>query len=128
MRHDLISDVFTIIKNAEAVGKKECIVPASKLVKSILKVMQKHEFIGNFEYIDDGKGGKFRIELLGKINECKSIRPRFSVKKEDFIKFEKRFLPSFDIGILILTTDKGIIDNIEAKEKGIGGKLLGYVY
>ncbi len=127
MRHDLISDVMSIIKNAERVGKKECIVPYSIMVRDILRVMQEHGYIGAFEYIDDGRGGKFRVELLGKINNCNSIRPRFPVKKDEYDKWEKQYLPASGVGILIVTTNEGVVAHTKVKgEKG--GVLLAYVY
>ncbi len=127
MRHDLISDVMSIIKNAERVGKRECIVPASRLVRDILKVMQECDYIGNFEFIDDGRGGKFRIELMGRINDCNSIRPRFYVKKDEFDEWEKKYLPAAGVGVLIITTDEGVMPHIKVKGKK-GGALLAYVY
>ncbi len=128
MRHDLLADVFSIIKNTEAIGKKECLTPASNLIKNVLLIIQKYKYIGDFEFIDDGKGGKFKVQLLGKINDCNVVKPNFSVKKTEFIKFEKRYLPANNIGILILTTSKGIMDQHRAKNEGIGGRLLGFVY
>jgi small subunit ribosomal protein S8 len=128
MRHDTLSDVLTAIKNAEMNGIRECTVPSSKIAKEVLKIMQKNNYIGSFEFIDDGKSGKFKIELLGRINDCGSIRPRFYITKNDFIRWEKRFLPSVNIGILFVTTPKGIMDHRSAKREGVGGSLLGYIY
>ena len=128
MRHDLLADVFATIKNTEAIGRNECVAPVSKVIRGALKVMQKHGYIGEFEYIDDRKGGKFRIRLKGRINNCNVIKPRFSIPVSDFIKWEKKFLPADDVGVLILTTSRGIMDQKEAKEKNTGGKLLGFVY
>lgn len=128
MRQDLLADMFTVIKNAERIGKGECVVPSSKIIKEILKLMQKNKYIGSFEFIDDGKSGKFRVELLGRINDCGVIRPRFYLKKDEFISWEKRFLPSVNVGILFVTTPKGIIDHRHTKKEGIGGALLGYIY
>ena len=125
---DLIADALSAIKNAERVGKKEVEVKASKLIGNILKVMKDEGYIKEYEFIDDGKGGKFRIALLGKIINCNVIKPRFSVRKDEFEKWEKRFLPAFDTGILILTTSKGVMTHKRAKEIGIGGKLLCFVY
>ena len=93
--------------------------------------MQKNEYIGSFEYIDDGKGGNFDVKLAGRINNCNVIKPRFSVRKDDFIRWEKRFLPSNNIGILILTTPFGVIDQKEAKKKNIEKVVFdrgGYLY
>jgi len=128
MRHDTLSDILTVIKNAEMNGIKECMVPSSKIAKEILKIMQKNNYIGSFEFIDDGKSGKFKVELLGRINNCGSIRPRFYITKNDFIRWEKRFLPSVNVGILFVTTPKGIMDHRSAKKEGVGGALLGYIY
>jgi small subunit ribosomal protein S8 len=128
MKHDTLSDVLTAIKNAERNGFKECVVSGSKIVKEILKIMQKHTYIGSFEFIDDGKSGQFKVELLGRINDCGSIRPRSYITKDDFIRWEKRFLPSVNVGILFVTTPNGIMDHRNAKKEGLGGALLGFIY
>ncbi len=128
MKHDLLADVFAVIKNADRIGRKDCLVPSSSIIKEILKLMQKNKYIGSFEFIDDGKSGKFRVELLGRINDCGVIRPRFYLKKDEFISWEKRFLPSVNVGILFVTTSKGIVDHRRAKKDEVGGALLGYIY
>lgn len=128
MRHDNLADVLSTIKNAERVGKKECITPASNLIKEVLKVMQKQKYIGIFEFIDDGKSGRFRIELKNKVNDCNVIKPRYSIPVDSFEKWEKRFLPAKGFGFLILTTTKGVMTHEEAKKQHLGGKLLGYVF
>ncbi|MDJ0269385.1 MAG: 30S ribosomal protein S8 [Aigarchaeota archaeon] len=128
MTFDWVSGLFTTIQNNEMVRNRECIYKATKLIGEILKVLQRHGYIGAFEYIEDGRGGKFRIQLLGRVNRSAPIRPRFNVKKDEFERWEKLYLPGRNIGILIVTTSRGIMSHIEAKEQGIGGKLLGYVY
>jgi small subunit ribosomal protein S8 len=128
MKHDPLADVFCTIKNTENIGRHACETPASKVIQGVLKVMQRHKYIGNFEFIEDGKGGRFKVHLAGKINDCNVVRPRFSVKKDEMIFWEKRFLPAVGVGILILTTSKGILDQREAVKKKTGGRLLGYVY
>ncbi|HDD71569.1 MAG: 30S ribosomal protein S8 [Candidatus Aenigmatarchaeota archaeon] len=128
MQHDLLADALSAIKNAERVGKKECVVKASKLIGEVLKVMQKNGYIDAFEFVDDGKSGKFRIELKGRIIDCNVIKPRFSVKVDEFEKWEKRYLPAREFGLLILTTPKGIMSHKEAKKLHTGGKLLAFVY
>jgi small subunit ribosomal protein S8 len=124
----MLSDVFSMIKNAEGIGKGECTVKASNLIKAVLKIMHKHGYIGTTTLIEDGKSGMLKVKLLGKINECRVIRPRFSACKTEFTKFEKRFLPSSNVGIIIISTSKGVMDHRQAKSEGIGGKLLGFVY
>lgn len=128
MLQDILADALSTIKNAERVGKRECITRANKEVKAVLKVMQDNGYIGAFEFIDDGKSGKFKIELKGKIIDCNVIKPRFSVKVNDYEKYEKRFLPGREFGLLILTTPKGIIDHKKAKELRVGGKILAFCF
>jgi len=128
MRHDLLSDALNIIKTSEGMGRKECIIPAMRILKDILLVMQKHKYVGTFEFIDDGRNGKFKVGLLGKINSCGIIKPRFAVKAGQFRKYEKRFLPASNIGILLVSTSKGVTDHNNAIKTKTGGKLLGYVW
>ena len=128
MKQDILADTLSVIKNAERVGKSECITHASKVVKSVLQVLQDHGYIGSYEFVDNGRGGKFKIELKGKVIDCNVVKPRFSVKTDDFEKWEKRFLPAREYGLLILTTPKGIIDHKKAKEINVGGKLIAFVY
>ncbi len=128
MRQDTLADMFSVVKNAEKIGKTECIAPVSSLAREVLKIMQKHDYIGVFEFIDDGRAGKFKIELKNRINGCGVIKPRYPVKAGVFEKFEKRFLPARGFGVLILSTTSGIMTHEEAKEKKIGGRLIGYIY
>ena len=129
MQHDPLNDAMAQIKNAEAVGKRECVIkPSSKLIGRVLKVMQDGNYISQFEYVEDGRGGKFRVVLNGNINGCGVIKPRYSVKRIDLDKWESRFLPAQDCGLLILPTTKGVITHSQAKQFGIGGKRLAFVY
>ena len=56
------------------------------------------------------------------------IKPRHSVKRSDFDTWESRYLPARDFGLLILTTNQGIMDHFEAKKERVGGRLLAYVF
>jgi small subunit ribosomal protein S8 len=102
--------------------------PSSKLIGRVLKVMQEYGYINQFEFVEDGKAGIFKVRMQGRINDCGVIKPRYSVQKNDLDKFESRYLPAQDFGVLILTTTAGVISHAKAKELGIGGKLLAYVY
>ncbi len=128
MLQDTLADALSMIKNAERIGKGNCITRASKEVKAVLKVLQDNGYIGAFEFIDDGRGGKFKVELNGKIIDTNVIKPRFSATVDEFEKWEKRFLPARNVGLLVLTTPKGIVDHKKAKELHVGGKLVCFVY
>jgi small subunit ribosomal protein S8 len=126
---DTLANGLTTIVNNEMRNKRECIIsPASKLLGRILRIIQLNGYVGEFEFIDDGRSGKFKVQLLGRINKCGAIRPRFSVKVDEFEEWEKKFLPSRDVGILVISTPKGVLSHREAREKRIGGRLLAFVY
>src|SRR5207247_8323306 len=99
-----ISNMFSSILNNERRHKHECIVyPASKLMGQVLRVMQKYGYVGEFEFVDDGRGGKFKIQLLGRVNNCGSVRPIFSTAIREVDIWGSQYLPSRDMGRLILT-------------------------
>ncbi|MDD5162909.1 MAG: 30S ribosomal protein S8 [Candidatus ainarchaeum sp.] len=126
---DPIANAFAHMQNSDRASKRECFFrPASKLLGEILKVLQKHGYISTFEFIDDGRSGLFRIELIGKINNCRAIKPRYAVKKNEFEKYEKRYLPARDVGILIVSTVNGVVTHKDAKKTGLGGRLLAFIY
>ena len=129
MLQDALNDAMVTMRNAEAAGKAECIIrPASKLIGRVLKVMQESEYIRSFELIEDGRGNLYRVALVGSINNCGVIKPRFAVRRTELEKWEARYLPAQDFGVLILTTTEGVISQTQAKQIGVGGKLIAYVY
>jgi small subunit ribosomal protein S8 len=129
MLHDPLNDAMSAVKNAQTAGKSECVIrPSSKLIGRVLKVMEEHRYIEKFEFIEDGRAGMFKVWLNGNINNCGVIKPRFSVKRDDMDRWEARYLPAQDFGILIMTTNSGVMSHASAKQKGIGGRLLVYVY
>ena len=126
---NVLANLFVTIDNTESRRKSECtILPASKLSVSVLNVLKKDGYIKNFEHIDDKRGGKFKIELLAKITKCGSITPRFKVKKDEYSSWEHQYLPSYSRGMLLVTTNQGVMSHHEAITKGLGGFLIGYVY
>jgi small subunit ribosomal protein S8 len=126
---DTVANGLTSIINNEMRNKQECVIsPASKLLGRVLRVMQLSGYIGEFEFIDDGRSGKFKVQLLGRINKCGAIKPRFSVGTTQFETWEKRFLPSRDIGVLVVSTSQGVVSHRKAKKKKIGGRLLAFIY
>ena len=129
MQFDPLNDALIKLFNAEQSGKYNVsVAPASNLLGSVLKIMQEKGYIGEFNRNEDGRGGSYEVSLVGAINRCGVVKPRYSVRRTDYDKWESRFLPAQDFGLLILTTNKGVMHHYEAKEARIGGKLLAYVY
>lgn len=127
--NDTLASALSKMVNAERVGKDHVTVKTvSKVLKKVLEIAQSNNYIGEVKYEDDGKGGLAHINLIGALNNAGVIKPRFSLKKVDFEKHEKRFLPAKDFGLMIISTPQGIMTHLEAKEKNIGGRLIAYIY
>ena len=128
MSIDHLSDALNSIKVHEMVGKQQCKVKATKMIKSVLEIFKSTDYIKEYNTIEE-KGVKYYlIQLDGRINNCGTIKPRFPVKKQDWAKTEQKYIPAIGIGTLIVSTSKGIMTNGAAQEARIGGRLLAYVY
>jgi len=126
---NILANLFTTLFNTEDRRKNSCIVaPTSKIGLEVLNTLKNEGYIGEFEHINDNRGGKFKIQLLAKITKCGIITPRFKVKKDEYREWEERFLPSYNRGMLLVTTNQGVMSHHEAANKGLGGFLIGYVY
>lgn len=125
---DHLADALNTIKTHEFVGQRQCTIRASKIIGEILKVLKDNRYLGDFRKVDDGRGGYFEVELEGRINNCGVIKPRMPIKKTEWAKKEQQYIPGVGVGLLIVTTPQGIMTNVEAEQKHIGGRLLAYVY
>ena len=125
----VLSDALKTILNAERAEKRQVLIrPSSKVIIRFLKLMQKRNYIGDFEVVDDRRGGKVVIELLGRINKCGVISPRFDIGVTEYEKVVANLLPSRQFGYIVMTTNIGIIDQEKARRRHVGGKILGFFY
>ena len=126
---NILANLFTTLFNTEDRRRNSCVVaPTSKLGLEVLKTLKNEKYIEKFEYINDKRGGKFKIQLSAKITKCGIITPRFKVKKDEYNIWEQQFLPAYNRGMLLVTTNQCVLSHKEAANKGIGGFLIGYVY
>ncbi|HZX12313.1 MAG TPA: 30S ribosomal protein S8 [Candidatus Nanoarchaeia archaeon] len=127
--NDPLAQALSHLLNCEKKGRKTCqLTPSSTTIKRILTVMQDHHYLGSYDQTSTEQGGTLTLHLLGGINNCGVIKPRFSITKKNYELFEKRYLPAKGFGILIITTSKGIMTHHQALSQGFGGKLLAYCY
>jgi small subunit ribosomal protein S8 len=124
-----LANVLSRIQNAGRVGQQELTTHCnSKVIKAVLAIMKDEGYIAGFEEITDKKGDLLTIQLSGQLNKTGVVTPNFTVKQTSFEMFEKRYLPAKDFGVLIVTTNQGIMTHKQAKEQKLGGKLIAYAY
>ncbi|MEM4271510.1 MAG: 30S ribosomal protein S8 [Candidatus Pacearchaeota archaeon] len=124
MSQDVISDALNKILNAVKAGKNIVEIKRhSKLLLSILAIAKMKDYIKNYKI----ENNVLKVEI-GKLNKCQSIKPRFVVSVEDIEKYQKRYLPAKDIGIIIVSTNQGLMTHNTAEEKNLGGCLIAYFY
>ncbi len=125
---DLLSESLNKIKTYENLGREECVVASTGLVKNVLLTLKQNGYVSEIEEIQEGKFKTLKVTLSNKINNIGAVRPRHAVKVNEYQKYENRYIPSKDFGVLIISTPAGIMSNRDAKEKRMGGRLLAYVY
>ena len=126
---NILAGALRSMVNAERKGKKQVLLrPSSKVLLKFLRIMQKNNYIGEFEVIDDHRSKKIVVELIGRINKCGVISPRYDIPLTEFEKWSSNILPSRQFGHLVLSTNQGIFTHEEARERHIGGKIIGFFY
>ena len=129
---DTISDMLTRVRNANMVKHQIVQIPMTKMSKAIATILKEEGFIENFEIYDEELRSYLLISLKykGQLREpviCKMER----VSKPGLrVYANSRKLPIVldDLGIAIISTSKGLMTNLKAKELGIGGEVLCYIW
>ena len=129
-RVDLISDVFTIIRNASCIKKQVENVPSSSVIKSIVEILKREGYIENFKFIDEKKQGIQRI-YLKYINEKPAIKNLTRISKPGLRRYVKKDKIPFVLrgrGIALISTSRGILTGKQARKEKVGGEVIGYVW
>lgn len=128
---DPIADMLTRIRNANSAGHKTVEVPASKIKKSIAEILKEEGYINGFEVKEDGKQGVIDIEMkYGPENE-KVITGIKKISKPGLKVYAKaNEVPKVlgGLGIAIISTSNGVISDKKARELGVGGEVICYVW
>lgn len=123
MSQDIVADALNELMNAKKARKEEVVLKKhSKLLRNILDIAKD---AGYLTYTVDGTQ---MIIKIGKLNEIKAIKPRFTASVKTIQHYTKRFLPAKNFGFIIISTNKGLMKGEEAQEKNLGGCLIAYVY
>ncbi len=129
MTIDLLNDALVTLRHADRDGKPRVdISPTSKLIGEVLRIFREHHYIEEFTFVPTGRGGKYDVTLSRRINSCGVVKPRIAVAHDNLERYESRFLPAQDFGLLVLSTNRGVLAHSQARELKIGGRLLAYVY
>ena len=126
MSHDVVADGLNMLRNAKKAGKETIrIARISNLLIEILKIMKQKGAIQKYKI--DAKDKSLSV-TLGDFSECKAVKPRFSCDKGQIERYRRRYLPARNMGILILSTNKGLLTHEEAQQEQIGGCVVAYFY
>ena len=129
VNNDIVASALSKINNAEKANKMECTIKiVSKMLKSIFDIMRDNGYIAGYEEFASDRGNYIKVTLNHSINQCGAIKPRFHIGLNEFISFEKRFLPAKDFGLLIISTNKGLMTHYDARKQDRGGAVIAYVY
>jgi len=125
MSHDVVSDALSKLMNAKKSKKKEILISNySKFLLEVLELAKKNGYIESYGL---NKDKKLKI-VIGKLNECNAIKPRFEVQAKEIEKYVRRYLPARNFGIIIISTSQGIMTHYDALDKNKGGSLVAFFY
>ena len=128
---DPIADMLTRIRNANTVGHETVEIPASKMKKAIAEILKEEGYIVDFKTVDSEQGKMIEITLKYGPNGEKVIQGLKRISKPGLrIYSNAEQLPQVlnGLGIAIISTNKGIITDREARKLGVGGEVLAYVW
>jgi small subunit ribosomal protein S8 len=127
---DPIADMLTRIRNANKMRHNSLTIPASKLKLEITRVLKDEGFIRNYKYKEDNKQGQVII-YLKYINKEKTINNLKRISKPGLKVYAKKDeIPRVlgGLGIVILSTSRGIMTGKEALQRHLGGEVICYIW
>ena len=128
---DPIADFLTRIRNANMAKHDSVEIPASKVKKDMAEILKNEGFIKDVEYIDDNRQGMIRINLKYGKEGQKVLTGLKRISKpglRSYVKADSVPRVLNGLGIAIISTSEGVITDKEAREKGIGGEVLAYIW
>jgi len=124
---DPIADMLTRIRNANRVGRRLVLIPKSKICTGIAQVLKDEGYIEEFDVIDDARQGQIRVRLKYDTGGQKVIHTIDRESKPGCRVYRKvDELPKVlnGMGIVVVSTSKGVMSDRKARENNVGGELL----
>ena len=128
---DVIADMLTRIRNANDAKHESVDIPASNLKKSIAQILLEEGYIKNFQLVEDGKQGIIRITLKYAAGKQKVIHGLKRVSKPGLRIYSNcEDMPKVmnGLGIVIVSTSKGVMTDKKARQANVGGEILAFVW
>ena len=128
---DPIADMLTRIRNAYTVGHETVEIPASKMKKAIAEILVDEGYIEAYDVIDDNKQGTIKVTMKYGADKEKVITGIKKISKPGLKVYAKaNDVPKVlgGLGIAIISTSKGIVSDKKARELGVGGEVICYVW
>ena len=128
---DVIADMLTRIRNANDAKHETVDVPASNMKKAIADILVAEGYIKSYQIIEDGRQGIIRITLKYGKGKTKTIQGLRRVSKPGLRIYSNcEDMPKVlgGLGIAIVTTSKGIMTDKKARELGVGGEVIAFVW
>jgi small subunit ribosomal protein S8 len=127
---DPVADMLTRIRNAGKAGHKWVDIPVSKLKKEVAQLLKESFFVYDFKVLNDGRFGVLRVYL--KYHEGNPvIRHLERVSKPGQRRYvEAQQIPRVrnGLGLIILSTSKGLMSDRSARREGVGGEMMAMVW
>ncbi|HEY3364598.1 MAG TPA: 30S ribosomal protein S8 [Symbiobacteriaceae bacterium] len=128
---DPIADLLTRIRNATTVNHDRIELPGSKIKKAIVQILKDEGFVRDFEWIDNGHQGTIRVYLKYGPNKSKVIAGLRRISRPGLRVYAKKDqVPKVlgGLGVAILSTSRGIMTDKKARQDGLGGEVLCYIW
>ena len=128
---DVIADMLTRIRNANDAKHETVDVPASNMKKAIADILVAEGYIRSYQIIEDGRQGIIRITLKYGKGKTKTIQGLRRVSKPGLRIYSNcEDMPKVlgGLGIAIVSTSKGIMTDKMARELGVGGEIIAFVW
>jgi small subunit ribosomal protein S8 len=124
MSQDIVSDGLNRMMNAKVAGQTNVTLKHhSKFLQSIIAIGKLKGYISEYSITQKGLFIEF-----SNLNKCKAVKPRYIVKVKDIDKYVRRYLPARGMGIIVISTSKGLVTHQTALDKGLGGAVIAYFY